>query len=115
VNGSACLANTTGTYRARQSGWYAQGIYQFMPRWRFGLRYDRMNRGSLDYGANNAALLPAGYTPTKWSLMADYAPSEFSLFRLQLARDHAMLNNPDDNQVTVQYLYSLGPHGAHKF
>jgi len=107
--------HSPGAYRARQSGWYAQGVYQFMPHWRAGLRYDRLNRGSLDYGANNAALLASTYSPTRWSLMTDYAPSEFSLFRLQLARDHAMLGNPDDNQATVQYIYSLGPHGAHKF
>jgi len=108
-------ANTPGAYRARQSGWYAQGVYQFMPRWRVGLRYDRLNQGTLDYGANNAALLPAAYSPNKWSLMADYSPSEFSRFRLQLARDRSMQGSPDDNQVTVQYLHSLGSHGGHKF
>jgi hypothetical protein len=47
--------------------------------------------------------------------MTDYAPSEFSLFRLQLARDHSMQGNPDDSQISLQYIYSLGPHGAHKF
>jgi len=26
-----------------------------------------------------------------------------------------MQGNPDDNQVTVQYIQSLGAHGAHKF
>ncbi len=107
--------NTPGAYRARQSGWYAQGIWQFMPRWRAGLRYDQLHRGELDFGANQAALLPAGYTPSKWSLMADWSPSEFSRFRLQLARDHAILGNPDDHQVSVQYIHSLGTHGAHKF
>lgn len=104
-----------GSYRARQSGWYAQGVYQFMPRWRAGLRYDRLNSGSLDYGANNAALLPAAYSPSKWSLMADWSPSEFSRLRLQLARDQAMRGNPDDQQITLQYIHSLGSHGAHKF
>lgn len=111
----ACLVDTTGAYRARQTGWYAQGIYQFMPGWRVGLRYDRLNQGSLDYGANNAALLPAGFTPSKWSLMTDYAPSEFSLFRVQLARDRSVAGSPDDNRISLQYIYSLGPHGAHKF
>lgn len=102
-------------YRSRQSGWYAQGIYQFMPRWRVGLRYDRLDSGSVDFGANNAALPVADYRPHKWSLMADYAPSEYSLFRLQLAQDRAMQGSPDDNQITVQYVHSLGAHGAHKY
>jgi hypothetical protein len=108
-------AGTSDAYHGRQTGWYAQGIYQFMPRWRVGLRYDRLNHGSLDYGGNDAALLPAAYSPTKWSLMTDYSPSEFSQFRLQLARDHSMLGNPDDSQLSLQYIYSLGPHGAHRF
>jgi hypothetical protein len=112
---SLCSGGSSDAYRARQSGWYAQGIYQLMPHWRVGLRYDRLNMGSLDYGANNAILLPANYHPNKWSLMTDYAPSEFSLFRLQLSRDHAMQGDPDNSQITLQYIYSLGPHGAHKF
>jgi len=47
--------------------------------------------------------------------MADYSPSEFSRFRLQLARDRSMQGSPDDNQITLQYVHSLGAHGAHKF
>jgi hypothetical protein len=110
---SACTGGVADTYRGKQSGWYAQGIYQFMPRWRAGLRYDRLDSGSVDFG-----LLPlpvAGYHPNKWSLMADYSPSEYARFRLQLARDRSMQGSPDDNQVTLQYIHSLGAHGAHKF
>ncbi len=107
--------NSTDAYRARQSGWYAQGVYQFMPHWRVGLRYDRLNGGGVDFGANNAALLPTDYSPSKWSLMTDFAPSEFSLFRLQFARDHSAQGDPDNSQISLQYIYSLGPHGAHKF
>jgi hypothetical protein len=115
ANATLCSGGVAGAYSARQSGWYAQGIYQFMPRWRAGLRYDRLNSGSVDFGANNANLPVADYSPSKWSLMADYSPSEFSRFRLQLARDRSMEGSPDDNQVTVQYVHSLGAHGAHKF
>jgi hypothetical protein len=32
----------SGAYASRQSGWYLQGVYQFMPRWRVGLRYDQL-------------------------------------------------------------------------
>ena len=46
--------------------------------------------------------------------MLDYSPSEFSRFRLQFARDRS---RPDaiDNQVYLQYIMSLGTHGAHTF
>src|SRR3546814_17795047 len=30
-------------YDGKQFGWYVQGIYQFVQRWRVGLRYDRLN------------------------------------------------------------------------
>jgi hypothetical protein len=107
--------NSVGGYHGKQTGGYAQAIYQFMPNWRVGLRYDRLSHGSVDYGANSAPLATSGYSPNKWSLMTDYAPSEFSQFRLQLARDHSMLGNPDDSEISLQYIYSLGPHGAHTF
>ena len=111
ADGGACTG-LTDAYRSKQSGLYAQGIYQFMPRWRVGYRYDRLDSGSVSFGAN-----PLGhqdYNPVKHSLMTDYSPSEFSRFRLQLARDKSM-QGVTDNQVTLQYIHSLGPHGAHKF
>jgi hypothetical protein len=46
--------------------------------------------------------------------MVDYRWSEFSRLRLQFARDRSMLG-VTDNQVTLQYIMSLGAHGAHKF
>lgn len=102
-------------YRAAQSGWYAQGVYQFLPRWRTGLRYDRLSYGSVDMGAL-AGSLPAlsDHDPTRTSLMVDYNPSEFSRFRLQLARDNSRKDAPD-NQIMLQYIMSLGAHGAHQF
>lgn len=88
---------------ARQSGWYVQGVYQFVPRWRLGARYDR-----LDAGAD------ASFTPRRQSVMLDYSPSEFSRLRLQLAQARTQ---PDmtDNQVFLQYILSLGAHGAHRY
>ncbi len=107
-------ANSTDHYRASQSGWYLQGVYQFMPYWRAGLRYDRLDSGSADYASNNANLVVGGYTPDKVSLMLDYSPSEFSRIRLQLARDQSR-ENATDNQFFIQYIMSLGAHGAHKY
>ena len=46
--------------------------------------------------------------------MADYSWSEFSRLRLQYAHDKSM-QGITDNQVTLQYIMSLGAHGAHKF
>lgn len=107
-------ANSTAGYSADQSGWYVQGVYQFMPYWRAGLRYDRLDGGSVDYTANSTNLLATGYNPQRVSLMLDFSPSEFSRIRLQLAQDKSR-DNATDNQVFVQYIMSLGAHGAHKY
>ena len=109
----SCIGES-GDYRARQSGGYAQGVYQFMPRWRVGYRYDRLLSDSVDFG-NLAAWIPVSdYEPSKHTLMVDYSPSEFSRLRLQYARDKSM-EDADDHQVILQYIFSLGAHGAHRF
>lgn len=102
-------------YSATQSGWYLQGVYQFMPRWRVGLRADRLDSGTVDYGTTNSANLGASsYTPSRNSLMVDYSPSEYSRLRLQLAQDKSR-EGVTDNQLFLQYIMSLGAHGAHKY
>lgn len=107
-------ANAASSFGARQSGWYLQGVYQFMPNWRVGLRTERLDPGSVDYGANDANLQAPSYRPSKNTFMVDYNPSEFSRIRLQFARDKAR-EGLTDNQVFLQYQMSLGAHGAHTF
>lgn len=103
------------SYSTSQSGWYLQGVVQFMPQWRAGLRFDRLDRGSVNIGAANTAnLQTVDYNPSRASLMFDYSPSEFSRFRLQFSQDKSQ-QNVTDNQVVLQYIFSLGAHGAHKF
>ncbi|GAB4295129.1 MAG: hypothetical protein Kow0096_11780 [Thiohalomonadaceae bacterium] len=113
ADGGVCN-DTTGRYTSDQSGFYAQAVYQFMPRWRVGYRYDRLDSGTVDFGANAGRLEHTDYQPTRHSLMLDYSPSEFSRLRLQLSRDESM-RGVTDNQVTLQYAMSLGVHGAHRF
>ena len=106
----------TDRYAVTQSGWYVQGVYQFMPMWRAGLRYDRLDSGNAQVGPLLASSVIAhyGYAPMRTTLMVDYSPSEFSRLRLQLARDNSRQGLPD-NQVFLQYIMSLGAHGAHQF
>jgi hypothetical protein len=102
------------SYRTRQSGWYAKGVYQFMANWRVGLRYEQLASGTRDFGSNAANLTVDAYKPKKLTGMVDYSWSEFSRVRLQYARDQSMAGITD-NQWTLQYIMSLGAHGAHKF
>ena len=120
--GSAIFGPLTDGFDSRQSGWYLQGVYQFMPRWRVGYRYDRLNFGTVNNGIVNNALGPTAadfpvltpHDPTRNTLMFDWSPSEFSRLRLQFANDKSRLG-ATDRQVFVQYIHSLGAHGAHKF
>jgi len=106
--------NVTDGARLAQSGWYLLAVYQFKPAWRVGLRTERLDAGTPDYGINTAALGGNTYQPHKNSVMLDYSPSEFSRWRLQLAQDRARNSSPD-NQLFVQYQMSLGAHGAHNY
>jgi len=60
-----------------------------------------------------SALNADGHDPYRWSLMADWSPSEFSRLRLQYNHDKS--GTSVDNQWTLQYIMSLGSHGAHEF
>jgi hypothetical protein len=109
------LANT-GSYAVTQSGWYLQSVYQFMPDWRTGLRYDRLDPGTASVGAGAPPNIVSNYAfnPTRLTWMADYNASEFSRIRLQLAHDNSR-QGLADNQLFVQYIMSLGAHGAHQY
>ena len=121
LNFDTAKLNLADSYRGQPSGWYLQGVYQFLPRWRFGVRYDALHSGSPQIGliehglvpANAlAALLPA--SPSRVSVMFDWNPSEFTRLRAQYAWDDAR-TSLRDRQLMLQYLYSIGAHGAHQF
>src|SRR6267154_1702549 len=111
----------TGGFTSAQSGFYLQGVYQFVPMLRICYRDDRFNActtsiGVVDTAAVTAADFPilAKYNPTRQTAMVDWSPSEFSRVRLQFAQDKSR-SDVTDKQVFLQYIVSLGAHGAHKF
>ena len=60
-------------YDGDQQGWYAQAIYQFMPRWRVGMRYDRLSADNdVDNpvaGTSLELLADDGDNPERYSIM----------------------------------------------
>ena len=115
--GSGCVDG----YDSEQSGWYLQGVYQFMPHWRIGLRHDALSYGTVNIGLANSGVLTAAdfpllaaHDPKRNSAMLDYSPSEFTRFRLQWAHDNSGIG-ATDNQIFLQYIFSMGTHGAHQF
>jgi len=100
-------------YDADQEGWYVQAVYQPFPQWRFGARYDALAGDDPGPAFSGTPLEPVGSDPWRYSLMADWSHSEFSRLRLQYTRDEATV--PHDDQWGLQYIYSIGAHGAHSF
>jgi hypothetical protein len=96
-----------------QYGWYLQGVYQFMPRWRVGLRHDEVWARLPGDQFIGSVLDPQGARPKRNSAMIDYSTSEFGRFRLQYNRDES--RPAVDNQFILQYTVSLGAHGAHSY
>jgi hypothetical protein len=96
-----------------QTGFYAQAVYQFMPRWRIGARYDQVfgtrQTGDLAFSTVDSQ----GSNPRRASGMLEYNTSEFGRFRLQYNRDWS--RGTPDNQAILQYIISIGAHGAHIF
>ena len=112
-------------YDGDQKGVYAQAVYQFMPRWRLGARYDWLEADNNLKVTNPGGLDPAevigesgfdsdNHDPQRWSLMLDWSPSEFSRIRAQYNRDESRPDKNDD-QWSLQYIMGLGSHGAHEF
>ncbi len=119
-DGNTAKAN----YDGKQKGFYVQGVYQFRPAWRVGLRYDHLEADNNVTNFSSAGIdedefleesgLGTEGNPNKTSLMLDYSPSHFSRIRLQ----YSSLDNGHDDKndyVMLQYIMSLGAHGAHSF
>ncbi len=103
----------TGPWDVDQSGWYVQAVYQPFPRWRFGARYDHLSGDDPGPWWRDTPLYPGASDPTRFSLMADWSNSEFSRLRFQYNRDSATTTT--DDQFGLQYIFSIGAHGAHSF
>ena len=98
-----------------RDGYYVQATYGFLPRWRLGARWEQV-------GLTNESELPDGETEEfgtsdRASAMLDFTPSEFSRIRLQANQGsyETEEGTEDVTEVYVQWMVSLGAHGAHKF
>ena len=83
-----------------------------MQRWRAGYRHDVVDadNGPLFAGT---ILEDLGSSSKRDSLMIDWSLSEFSRLRLQLTNDRVL--PVTDQQLFLQYIMSIGAHGAHQF
>ena len=94
-------------------GWYAQGVYQFMPQWSFGLRYAGLSTSDPGPALTGSLLDDFGHSPHAETALLEYDTSEFGRFRMQYTHDESDLR-PDD-EILFQYTVIYGPHGAHRY
>ena len=85
-----------------------------MPRWRVGLRYDWLSADNETPGITSPTPFDGDdREPDRYTLMLDFANSEFSRLRLQVSEDNS--SDDSDTQFVLQYVLSIGAHGAHAF
>jgi len=102
------------TLKLITDGLYAQAVYGFAPKWTAGLRYDVLGMTNKVSGRENADF----GSSDRWTLDLTWSLSEFSRLRAQYAHNDILVF-PDERErfdaFYLQFLMSLGAHGAHVF
>ena len=89
-----------------------QAVWRLKPAWRIGYRHDQVS-SSNGIRFDATALADPASDPKRDTLMLDWSPSEFSRLRFQYTNDDVLAES--DSQILLQYLMSIGAHGAHQF
>jgi len=92
----------------KQAGYYTQLIYNKDSNWEFGVRYDALNKNSINQPDDLK----------KYAVTAQYKPFEFTKLRLQVDYDQSKSfggTRQDENRVMLEFLVETGAHGAHAF
>jgi hypothetical protein len=114
VRSSAHPEQIGGTRKFTTDGLYAQAVYGFAPKWKAGLRYDVLGLTNKVTGARSDDF----GSSDRWTVDVTWNLSEFSQLRAQYAYNDILVE-PDErerfNAFYLQFLMSLGSHGAHEF
>ena len=105
---------TSVNFDGISSGYYAQAVLKTSAAWRIGARYSKMSPADVPAGLAGSALDSSGHDPVTYSVMTDWTSSEYGRLRLQYNREEFSQNDAD-NQLILQYVVSIGAHGAHPF
>jgi hypothetical protein len=95
-------------------GLYAQATYGFLPKWKAGLRYDVLGLTNEVSGGSN----PSFGSSDRWTADVTWNLSEFSQLRAQYAYNDILVAEDERERFSafyLQFLMSLGSHGAHEF
>jgi hypothetical protein len=105
--------STTQRLDRNQDGLYIQGVYLWN-RWEFGARYDTLGLFKDDYILSDVKQ-DQGRRPWRITGMADYTFSEFSLLRLQYNHDESDVTGKPNDELFLQFIFTIGAHPAHQF
>ena len=90
-------------------GWYASLVYRFHPQWAIGFRLGEVElKEPHDDHFHDQSL-------EETDVMVSWSHSHFSTIRLQYSQQKAMGFENENDAITLQYVMSLGAHGAHEF
>lgn len=101
--------NQYATSNDVNEGWYLSAVYQFLPQWSAGTRYGRADLAE----AHGDHFHDQSLRETE--VMVSWSRSHFSTVRLQYTHQDAEGFDNADNTLTLQYVMSLGAHGAHGY
>ncbi|GAB1055659.1 MAG: TonB-dependent receptor [Shewanella algae] len=92
-------------------GWYLSGVYQWSPSWSTGIRYGELDTQQAHDDHFHGQKLKETEVSLAWH------HSHFSTVRLQYTNQRGTNFDgiEDDNVITLQYVMTLGAHGAHQF
>ncbi len=94
----------------RHEAWYLSAVYRFSPQWESGIRF-----GDLKVATPHGDHFHDGHLQ-ETSVMVAYKRSEFSAFRLQYTSQNSKKDFADaTDSLMLQYVVSMGAHGAHSF
>jgi hypothetical protein len=96
-------------------GLYIQALYGMAPRWQAALRYDVLGLTNKVSGGGESDDFDSS---ERWTLGISWLPTEFSLIRLQYDYSDILVEPGERerfNSVWLQFVMSMGAHGAHRF
>jgi hypothetical protein len=106
-----------GGRRFVTDGLYVQGRYGLAPRWQLAARYDNLGVFANRIEQDGHEVADFG-SSDRWTAAITWTPTEFSRFRFEW-EDASILQADGSrehfNTFWLQFLMSLGAHGAHKF
>ncbi|MDQ7056631.1 MAG: hypothetical protein Q9M89_09360 [Persephonella sp.] len=95
----------------KQSGYYIQLVHRFSQRWRYGFRYDSLNKNDINSISQSDNL-------DRYSFMLEFNTSEFARLRFQYSYDRSKFlegKRKSINEFIVEFNMAIGAHGAHPF